>query len=418
MLSVLTSTWPLLVGVLLLLVGNGLQSSLLGIRGGIEGFSTLQMSVVMACYYLGFVFGSRAVPEMIQRVGHVRVFAALGSIISAVLVCFPVLPDWMLWSLMRVAIGFSFSGVYIAAESWLNNTSTNETRGQALSLYMIVQMLGIITSQLLLNVGDPAGFAMFVLPSVLVSVSFLPILLTVTQAPTFETTERLPFRRLYEVSPLGVVGMFLSGGIFSAMFGMASVWGTIAGLSVAEISLFIGSMYLGGLIFQYPIGWLSDRMDRRLVICVISAFGAVAMLVTSFLPITIWVLVPAAVLLGGVANPLYALLIAHTNDFLAKEQMAGASAGLLLMNGLGASTGPLITGWMMNKIGPEGFFVFILMLMTAIAAYAAYRMTQRNAPNPEETGAFAAVAPMAAPVAVGVLMEEAGQDTAATVEPR
>ncbi|WP_435167354.1 MFS transporter [Falsirhodobacter sp. 1013] len=418
MLSVLTSTWPLLVGVLLLLVGNGLQSSLLGIRGGIEGFSTLQMSVVMACYYLGFVFGSRAVPEMIQRVGHVRVFAALGSIISAVLVCFPVLPDWMLWSLMRVAIGFSFSGVYIAAESWLNNTSTNETRGQALSLYMIVQMLGIITSQLLLNVGDPAGFAMFVLPSVLVSVSFLPILLTVTQAPTFETTERLPFRRLYEVSPLGVVGMFLSGGIFSAMFGMASVWGTIVGLSVAEISLFIGSMYLGGLIFQYPIGWLSDRMDRRLVICVVSAFGAVAMLVTTFLPITIWVLVPAAMLLGGVANPLYALLIAHTNDFLAKEQMAGASAGLLLMNGLGASTGPLITGWMMNKIGPQGFFVFILTLMTCIAAYAAYRMTQRNAPNPEETGTFAAMAPMAAPVAVGVLMEEAGQDTAATVEPR
>ncbi|WP_128253648.1 MFS transporter [Falsirhodobacter deserti] len=418
MLSVLNSTWPLLVGVMLLLVGNGMQSTLLGIRGGIEGFSTLQMSAVMSCYYVGFLVGSRTVPDLIQKVGHVRVFAALGSIISAILVCFPVLPDWILWSLMRVAIGFGFSGVYIAAESWLNNTSTNETRGQALSLYMIVQMLGIITSQALLNIGDPAGFALFVLPSVLISLSFLPILLTVKQAPVFETTERLSFRSLYEASPLGVVGMFLSGGIFSSMFGMASVWGTVAGLNVAQISIFIAAMYVGGLVFQYPIGWLSDRMDRRMVICGSAIAGAVAMLVTIFLPIAMWAMVPAAVVLGGVSNPLYALLIAHTNDFLEKEQMAGASAGLLFMNGLGAMTGPLITGWLMNVIGPEGFFVFILVLMVLIAGYAVYRMTQRNAPNPDETGAFAMMAPMAAPIAVGSLMEEAGQDTAATTEPR
>ncbi|MDB6453574.1 MFS transporter [Falsirhodobacter sp. 20TX0035] len=418
MLAVLIATWPLLVGVMLLLVGNGMQSSLLGIRGAIEGFSTLEISAVMSCYYVGYLAGSRMVPEMIQRVGHVRVFAALGSIISALIVCYPVLPDWMAWSLMRVLIGFSFSGVYITAESWLNNTSSNETRGQALSLYMIVQMIGIISSQMLLNLGDPGGFGLFVLPSVLVSVAFIPILLTVTAAPTFETTERLPFRRLYEVSPLGVVGMFLSGGIFSAMFGMASVWGTVAGLSVAQISVFIAAIYAGGLVLQYPIGWLSDRMDRRLVICGVAVVGAVAMLIAIFLPVNLWFLVPAAVVLGGVANPLYALLIAHTNDFLAKDQMAGASAGLLFMNGLGAIAGPPITGWMMDRMGQSGFFVFIFVLMSLVAAYAAFRMTQRNAPNPEETGNFAVMAPMAAPVAVGGLMEEAGQDTAATVEPR
>lgn len=418
MLSVLNSTWPLLVGVMLLLVGNGMQSSLLGIRGAIEGFSTLELSLVMSCYYVGFLFGSRVAPEMIQRVGHVRVFAALGSVISAVLVCFPVLPDWFAWALMRIAIGFSFSGVYITAESWLNNTSTNENRGQALSLYMIVQMIGIITSQMLLNIGDPAGFGVFVLPSVLVSVAFIPILLSVAQAPTFATTERLPFRKLYKVSPLGVVGMFLSGGIFSAMFGMASVWGTVAGLSVAQISFFIAAMYAGGLVFQYPIGWLSDRMDRRVVICGSAAVGAVAMSVAMFLPVNLWLLVPAAVVLGGVTNPLYALLIAHTNDFLAKEQMAAASAGLLFMNGLGAIAGPPVTGWLMDRMGPSGFFFFICVLMVLIAAYGAFRMTQRAAPLLEETGSFAAMAPMAQPIAVGGLMEEAGQDTAATAGPR
>ncbi|MCJ8140210.1 MFS transporter [Falsirhodobacter halotolerans] len=416
MTAVFFSTWPLLVGVLLLMVGNGMQSSLLGIRGGIEDFTTLQISLVMSSYFAGFLFGSKMVPDMIQRVGHVRVFAALGSIISAVLVCYPVMPDWLIWALMRVAIGFSFSGVYITAESWLNNTATNETRGQALSIYMIVQMLGIVTSQILLNVGDPAGFAIFVLPSVLVSIAFIPILLTVTQAPTFETTERLSFARLYEVSPLGVVGMFLAGGIFACMFGMAAVWGTVVGLSVAQISAFIAAMYVGGLVFQYPIGWMSDRMDRRALIGIVAAVGAVAMFITTFLPIAMWVLIPAAIVIGGVANPMYSLLIAHTNDHLTKEQMAGASAGLLLSNGLGAMAGPPIIGWMMDRIGQQGFFVFICALMVMIAAYAAYRTTQRTAPKPEDTGAFVVMAPTAAAVAVGQLMEEAGQDTAAEVE--
>ena len=154
MLKVLGSTWPLLLGVMLLMLGNGVQGTLLGIRGALEGFTTLQMSVVMSAYFLGFLFGSRLTPDMIRNVGHVRVFAALGSLISAVLVLYPVWPDWMAWAAMRVVIGFSFSGVYITAESWLNNASANETRGQALSLYMIMQMIGIIASQALLNAGE------------------------------------------------------------------------------------------------------------------------------------------------------------------------------------------------------------------------------------------------------------------------
>ncbi|HSF63058.1 MAG TPA: MFS transporter, partial [Paracoccaceae bacterium] len=213
MLKVLATTWPLLLGVMLLMVGNGVQGSLLGIRGGIEGFTTFQMSIVMSAYFLGFLFGSRVTPGLIRRVGHVRVFAALGSMISAVLVLYPALPDWMAWAAMRVLIGFCFSGVYITAESWLNNTATNDTRGQALSAYMIVQMLGIIASQVLLNVPDPSGFALFIIPSVLVSLAFMPILLAATPAPAFDTTRRLPFRDLFRISPLGCVGMLLTGGV-------------------------------------------------------------------------------------------------------------------------------------------------------------------------------------------------------------
>ncbi len=164
MIKVLLHSWPLLTGVLLLMVGNGVQGSLLGIRGTLEEFNTLELSVVMSAYFLGFLLGSWRAPAMIRRVGHVRVFAALGSLISAVLVLYPMLVEWQIWALMRVVIGFGFAGIYITAESWLNNTATNETRGQALSAYMIVQMLGIIASQGLLAAGDPFGYDLFLIP--------------------------------------------------------------------------------------------------------------------------------------------------------------------------------------------------------------------------------------------------------------
>ena len=408
MLKVLTHSWPLLMGVMLLMVGNGIQGTLLGIRGNLEGFTTYQLSYVMAAYFLGFLFGSWAAPKLIRQVGHVRVFAALGSLISAILVIYPIYPDWVVWTLLRVLAGFCFSGIYITAESWINNTASNDTRGQALSAYMIVQMIGIIASQVLLNLPDPSGFALFILPSVLVSLAFMPILLAPTPAPAFDSTRRHSFRRLFAISPLGCAGMILTGGVFSAMFGMASVWGAQEGLTVSQISVFVGAMYVGGLVLQYPIGWASDRMDRRTLIMGLSAAATVAMLAAALLPLPFAAMVAIAMILGGITNPVYALLIAHTNDFLPREQMAGASAGLIFLNGLGAVFGPTATGWMMEQVGPSGFFLFIAMLYALLAAYALYRMTRRAAPT--VSGPFRGVAPTASPLAVETVLEEAAMD--------
>lgn len=408
MLIVLRHSWPLLLGIMLLMVGNGIQSTLLGIRGNIEGFTTFQLSVVMSAYFLGFLFGSRLAPRMIRRVGHVRVFSALGSMISAILVVYPVLPDWVVWAGLRVLIGFAFSGIYITSESWLNNTATNETRGQALSAYMIVQMIGIVSAQVLLNVADPADFTLFVIPSVLVSLAFMPILLAATPSPTFELTQGLSFRELFRISPLGCIGMLLTGGIFSALFGMASVWGAQVGLSVREISIFIGTMYAGGMVAQYPIGWLSDRTDRRKLVFGLSLFGAVLMVPATALPIPVIGLMIVSGLLGAITNPLYSLLIAYTNDYVPKERMAAASAGLLFLNGLGAIFGPLATGWIMGEIGPEGFFLFIGVLFAVMAAYAAWRMTRRTVAA--GSGNFATLAPTATALAVGVAVEEQAND--------
>ena len=408
MLSVLKTTWPLLLGVMLLMVGNGVQGSLLGIRGSIEGMTTFQLSIVMSAYFVGFLGGSQRTPAMIRRVGHVRVFAAMGSLISAVLVLYPLLPDWIGWAFMRMLIGFCFSAIYITAESWLNNVASNETRGQALSAYMIVQMVGIITSQAILNVADPGGFELFVIPSILVSLAFLPILLAPSPAPTFATTKPLSFGRLFRISPLGCVGMLLTGGVFSAMFGMASVWGTLAGLSVPEISLFIGVMYLGGLVLQYPIGFASDRMDRRVLVLGLSVAGAVVMAVAAALALPFAAVLAVSFLLGGITNPLYALLIAYTNDFLARDDMPAASAGLIFLNGFGAIFGPLATGWIMGRIGPQGFFLFIGVLYVALSGYAAWRMTRRAAPAKSQ--GTATIAPGASALAVGAVMEKGSAD--------
>lgn len=405
MLTVLRNSWALLLGVMLLMLGNGIQGTLLGIRGKIEGFSPLEMSGVMSAYYLGFLFGSRMVPEMIRRVGHVRVFAALGSLVSAVLILYPVAPHWMAWVLMRVVVGFCFSGIYITSESWLNASSSNETRGQALSAYMIMQMVGIIAAQALLNFRDPGGFDLFVISSVLVSIAFTPILLSASAAPSFERTTPLSMKKLFHTSPLACVGMFLMGGVFAAQFGMASVWGSEVGLSVRNLSIFVGSIYVGGLVLQYPIGWLSDRIDRRTLIAWLAALGAFSVLLGMVLPWTLPVLVAIGFLSGGVSNPLYSLLVAYANDYLDGSEMAGASAGLLFINGLGAIGGPLITGWFMQQLGPSGYFLFMAILFAGIALYATWRMTRRHA-QLFVRRRFRALSPTASAVAVEAALDE------------
>ncbi len=422
MLQVLSSAWALLLGMGLLMVGNGLQGTLLGVRGEIEGFSTLEMSFVMSAYFLGFLGGSRLAPEMIRRVGHVRVFAALASFISAVMIMYPMLTNPIAWSLGRVIIGFCFSGVYVTAESWLNNAANNENRGQALSLYMIVQMLGVVSAQALLLVGDPAGYETFVIASILVSVSFAPILLSISPTPAFDTTKPMTLRKLMDTSPLGCVGMFLLGGIFSAQFGMSAVYGASVGLSLVEISTFVAVFYIGAVLLQFPIGWISDRMDRRLLILLTAAVGGAGALIGMIYGVTFTMLLVAAFIIGGMTSPLYSLLIAYTNDYLEYDDMSAASGGLIFINGLGAIAGPIITGWLMGAgvVGPSGFFLFIAALMFTMAAYAAYRMTQRVYKPVDETGTIAPIYPTSSPVALEVAQEvaiEAAQDEQDTQDP-
>lgn len=400
-----------MLGVLLLMVGNGLQGTLIGVRGSMENIDPSWMGYIMSAYFVGFLGGSRVTPVLLRRVGHIRVFAAYGSLVSAAFILYATFVDPVFWLFLRVVVGFCFSGLYVVAESWINDMSSNENRGKALSLYIVVQMTGIVSGQLLLNLADPAGYGLFVLISVLVSISFAPILLSVTPAPVFTSSRRMSLRELMTASPLGCVGMFLLGGIFAAFFGMASIYGTEKGLSVKEISWFLSAIYVGGMVMQYPIGWISDRMDRRTLIVIITAIGCIsALLGTTVANSIVWLMV-IAFFLGATTNPLYALLLAYTNDHLEPEQMPSASGGLLFINGFGAMGGPVVVGYLINNLGPNGFFIFIASLCAMICGYSLYRMTRREAIAIEDTHAYVPLSASATPVAVEIATEIAIEES-------
>lgn len=406
MATILRNSWALFLGMFLIMLGNGLQGTVLGVRGAIEDFENVTMGLVMAGYFAGFLGGAQVTPWLLRRVGHVRVFAALASLISAAMVVYAAVVHPAAWILMRIAVGFCMSGVYVVAESWLNDGVDNTRRGQALSVYLMVQMGGIVVAQSLLNVADPAGYDLFIIMAVSVSVAVVPILLSAAPAPVFETTRRMTLGALYRTSPLGCVGTFFLGGIYACLFGMASVYGSEAGLTNAEISIFIGMIYVGGMLLQFPIGWLSDRMDRRVLILGVTAIGAAASVVAYLAGgASFPVLVAAAFLIGGTANPLYSLLVAYTNDYLEPQDMASAAGGLLLLNGVGAAGMPIFAGWAMDLYGAPAFLAIVGGLMGLITAYAVWRMTVRPATPVDETLPVAPMSMYASPVAGEVAQE-------------
>lgn len=379
MLLVLKQTWALMIGMLLLMLGNGLQGTLLGVRGSLENIDSATMGYIMAGYFLGFLGGSKATPLMLQRVGHVRVFAALGSLVSAAFILYAAVVDPIAWWLLRVLVGFCFSGIYVVAESWLNHSASNESRGKALSLYMMVQMGGMVLGQLLLNIADPGGYNLFVLITVLVSVSFAPMLLSSSTGVTLHTSARaMPLKELIKTSPLACFGILLLGGVYAVLYAMSPVYATERGLTIAQTSYFITGIFLGAMVFQYPIGWLSDKFDRRYLIIGVTALGAFVALMATYLGDSFAVLMIAAVLLGGLSNPLYSLLVAYANDYLEQDQMAAAAGGLLFINGCGAMTGPIVVGAAMSNLGIEWFFITLVLLLSAICLYGIYRMSQRT----------------------------------------
>ena len=348
-------------------------------RATLEGFGTATTGLVMTAYFVGFVSGSVIVPRLLANVGHVRVFAALASLASGATLVHTVFVTPLSWGLIRVATGFCFAGLYVVAESWINEAATNRTRGQLLSVYMIMVLGGTGSGQLLMNLSDPRSFELFVLVSVLISFALIPITLSVGRAPPFEAPESIGIRALFRASPLGVTGAFLIGIAHSALYAMGPVFATEIGLDVERIALFIAVALFGGLVLQWPIGWLSDRFDRRRVIVAVAWVAATASTVAGVGGIDSYtVLVAATALLGGMSMPLYSLCGAHTNDHLTPRQIVAASATLVLVGGIGLTMGPLLAAALMQVSGPQGIFWLLTLMHACIGAYGLFRMMRRE----------------------------------------
>jgi MFS family permease len=384
MAKTLRENWALFFGILALMLGNGLQSSLLAVRAALEGFPPVLTGIVMSGYYLGFLLGWAVVPGMIQRVGHIRVFAAFGTVASTTVLVHALLVDPYSWFVLRLITGASLCAVFITAESWLNSKSSNENRGQILAGYMIIQLGGLSIGQFLLNAAPAGGAELFILVSILVSVAVVPILLTASPAPVLTTSGRLSPRRLYEISPLGTVGIFVIGAAHGALYGgVAAIYAREIGLSVAALSLFMALTISGGVVFQWPLGWLSDRYDRRLVITNVTLVAALVTAVAALaagMPILLFTLF---FLTGGLSLPLYSLCVAHANDNMSSEEMVGASSALLLINGVGAAIGPSLAASVVQIVGAAGFPLYLSVAHATIGLFALWRMTRRG-PVPAE----------------------------------
>ena len=406
MLKAIISTWTLFFGLLLISAGNGLQVVLLGTRAPEAGFSNIATGIVMSGYFAGIFAGSIIVPHILARVGHVRVFGAMSAIASAAVLLHVVFLDPFVWTGMRFASGFSFAGMYIVCESWLNEKATNETRGQLLSLYMITNMAGMAAGQLMISLGEDGSAGLFLLASVMVSIAVVPILITASAAPSFEAPERISFRRLVQVSPLAVVGMVFVGIVISMVFGMGAVYGRNIGLDNTQVGYFMTSITLGTLALQYPVGRLSDKFDRRVVIFGVTVIASIAIGIASlFGADQFGLLLIMMLIFGGLVFSLYSLFIAHANDYLAPSQMVAMSSGLLMVNGAGAVMGSPLAASVIEIVGTSGFMPTIAGFLFILAGFVLYRMRMRSAVPAEAQGAFVAIPDASSGVAVNLSPE-------------
>jgi len=362
------------------MLGDGLQATLLAVRADQEGFSATTTGLVMSSFYLGFLLGSLLSPRITARVGHIRVFAAFAALASASILIHAVFIHVPVWILLRFISGFCFAGLYIVAESWLNDRATNATRGKLLSLYMVVSYLGVGAGQLMLNLSSPGEYPLFILTSVMISIAVIPLLLSAGSPPAYKEAIGISLGEMFRLSPLGMVGMFGVGLVTATFFALGPVYGQRIGLGVREISYFMTAAVIGTVIFQGPIGALSDRFDRRMVLTVLTLLTAIsAPLCLIAMQASSQHLFFAVGLFGGLAFPLYSVCIAHTNDRLEPSQMIAASGALVLVGGLGAVIGPVLIASVMDLLGKDSFFWGMAAVHGLIGLFAFYRMARREA---------------------------------------
>jgi MFS family permease len=388
-LTTMTRAWPLLLGMGVLMLGAGLQGTLLGIRATAEAFPTMVTGVVMACYYVGYLLGTIATPRLIRNVGHVRVFAAFAAVAAAANLVQAGFVSPVPWAAMRLVTGLCFAGIYVVAESWLNGLATRTNRSRLLAAYMIVLYVGLGAAQFLLILSNTATSAPFMLASGLICVAVVPTLLSAQIDPEVVVSRAVPIRDIYRLSPLGVASVVVAGVISSILFSIGPVYARLAGQDTTDIATFMAVNIFAGVATQYPVGVLADRFDRRAVIagvCALSTAAAVAIVVYPAMPRPVFLALSA--IFSGLTLTIYSLGISHVNDRLEPAQMVAASGALLLLDGAGAIVGPLLVTSLMSSTGPSAYFATLASLSGLLTLHCIWRRSRRAAVPVTQKGPF------------------------------
>lgn len=386
----------LLASTFLLLAGNGLASMLLPIRAALEGWSPVAIGWIGFGYALCFTVGCMVVPRLVLRVGHVRVYAVLAAVLAMSALLQALLVHPVAWMVTRGLGGFALSGTYMVVESWLNERVGNEERGKIFSIYMVVTMIGFMAGQFLLVAADPATTTLFMVSALLFAAAVIPTGLSNASSPQPLNQVSLDLRKLFTNSPLAFVGVAVAGFTFGAYAFQTPVFLQVSGLTEAKIATTMALAMIGGMVFQFPLGRISDRMDRRYVIIASALAGVVlTVLMATVAGISNTILFVLMFLLGGVLMPFYSLAVAYANDHAAPDEFVEISSGLLIVYGAGSMAGPVIGGGFMNVLGPSGIFSMMAVCFLAFTFFALWRLTRREAVPQEDMTDFSYAPPVA-----------------------
>jgi MFS family permease len=368
----LAAVWAVILSSGIVQMANGLQTELLGVRAGQEAFSPWSIGVLMAGYYVGYSAAPLLIRTIIRHLGHVRTIAIGLAVAAAMIVLHGIFVSPIAWTILRLVSGFALASNYVAGESWINARSENRVRGRIFSIYIVVQMIGMTLAQFLFAAGDPKTLGLFVLAGLLFLASTLPVIFLAKDAPGAAPPEPFGLVHLFRVSPLGAIATMLAGVAWSILFTFGPVYARAEHFSVPQVSIFMGAALMAGGILQFPFGWVSDAIGRRITITLMCAAGVAASLFGMWAEGRgIVFLYAASALVGGFLFPLYALAVAQTNDAVAPTTRVTATAGLVLLFGLGSIAGPLAAGWAMTVLGPISFFGLIAAVLAATVAAAA-----------------------------------------------
>lgn len=371
----ITHLIPLFLAAGILLAGNGIQGTLVALRADLEGFSPTVIGLLGTAYFAGFALSCLKMPVLIREVGHIRVFAALAALAAAGTLCLVLWVDPVVWLAIRFTMGFCFSGLFMVMESWINASTPNSARARVLSIYILVDLGAVTGSQFLLPVFGVAGFAIFAITAIFFCISLVPVSLADRSSPQPPAATHFSFAEIWEISPLAFISCFAVGLTNSAVRLVGPLYATGMGLDITGVALFTSIGILGGAIAQYPLGHLSDRVDRRFVMMLATAGATLAgLLLTGVAEGQAALIYAGSFLFGAFTLPLYSLSLAHANDHAASDQIIMVSAALLFSFAIGSSIGPLVASLVMERFGPPAFFAYTSIVHGLLIAVALVRI--------------------------------------------